>query len=172
MAWTSPRTWVANAIVTAAQLNTHLRDNLSWLYSAKHGLFGRLAALDVPTGTWTPIAWDFDVEQDPTMWAASPYPERITPPLGGIWLITLNVRWEATTATGSRAIRMQQNGVGLLDQHEITMANATQYQRLAYVARFNGSTDYLNTSAWQNSGSTQTLAAAAARGITLTWLGD
>ena len=92
MAWTSPRTWVANAIVTAAQLNTHLRDNLTWLYSAKHGLFGRLAALDVPTGTWTPIGWDFDVEQSPTMWAASPYPERITPPLGGIWLVSLNVR--------------------------------------------------------------------------------
>jgi hypothetical protein len=28
MAWTSPRTWVAGEIVTAALLNTHLRDNL------------------------------------------------------------------------------------------------------------------------------------------------
>lgn len=26
--WTAPRTWVASAILTAAQLNTHLRDNL------------------------------------------------------------------------------------------------------------------------------------------------
>lgn len=31
MAWTSPRTWVAGEIVTAANLNTHLRDNLSEL---------------------------------------------------------------------------------------------------------------------------------------------
>jgi hypothetical protein len=28
MAWTTPRTWVTSEIVTAAQLNTHLRDNL------------------------------------------------------------------------------------------------------------------------------------------------
>jgi hypothetical protein len=29
MGWTSPRTWVASEIVTAALLNTHLRDNLN-----------------------------------------------------------------------------------------------------------------------------------------------
>jgi hypothetical protein len=28
MAWTSPRTWVAAEVVTAALLNTHVRDNL------------------------------------------------------------------------------------------------------------------------------------------------
>jgi hypothetical protein len=28
MAWTDPRTWVAGETVTAAQLNTHVRDNL------------------------------------------------------------------------------------------------------------------------------------------------
>lgn len=31
MAWTSPRTWVAGEVVTAALLNTHLRDNLQAL---------------------------------------------------------------------------------------------------------------------------------------------
>jgi hypothetical protein len=28
MAWTAPRTWVTGEVVTAAQMNTHLRDNL------------------------------------------------------------------------------------------------------------------------------------------------
>ena len=28
MAWTSPKTWSANAVLTASELNTHLRDNL------------------------------------------------------------------------------------------------------------------------------------------------
>lgn len=31
MAWTTPRTWVVGEIVTAAQMNTHLRDNLNTL---------------------------------------------------------------------------------------------------------------------------------------------
>lgn len=30
-AWTAPRTWVVGELVTAALLNTHLRDNLDWL---------------------------------------------------------------------------------------------------------------------------------------------
>lgn len=31
MAWTTPRTWVAAEIVTASNMNTHVRDNLSFL---------------------------------------------------------------------------------------------------------------------------------------------
>jgi len=31
MAWTSPRTWVAAAVLTAAQLNEQVRDNLNYL---------------------------------------------------------------------------------------------------------------------------------------------
>lgn len=34
MAWTTPRTWVATAILTAAQLNTDLRDNLNSIIAA------------------------------------------------------------------------------------------------------------------------------------------
>jgi hypothetical protein len=35
MAWTAPLTWTANTILTAAQLNTHLRDNLNETLPAK-----------------------------------------------------------------------------------------------------------------------------------------
>lgn len=35
MAWTTPRTWVSNETLTAALLNTHLRDNLNELDVAK-----------------------------------------------------------------------------------------------------------------------------------------
>lgn len=31
MSWTTPRTWVAGEVVTAAIMNTHVRDNLSFL---------------------------------------------------------------------------------------------------------------------------------------------
>lgn len=32
MSWTTPRTWVVGEIVTAAEMNTHVRDNFSWMY--------------------------------------------------------------------------------------------------------------------------------------------
>ena len=41
MAWTHPKTWVAGAVVGAAELNTHLRDNLRVLKTAVNQL-GRI----------------------------------------------------------------------------------------------------------------------------------
>jgi hypothetical protein len=31
LAWTTPRTWATNETLTAANMNTHVRDNLNWL---------------------------------------------------------------------------------------------------------------------------------------------
>lgn len=38
MAWTAPRTWVTDELVTAAIMNTHVRDNLSFLKSVQDTL--------------------------------------------------------------------------------------------------------------------------------------
>jgi len=38
-AWTIPRTWVVNEVVTASIMNTHVRDNLNFLYSNSMGGF-------------------------------------------------------------------------------------------------------------------------------------
>ncbi len=35
MAWTAPRTWTTGELVTAAVMNTHVRDNLSYLKDNK-----------------------------------------------------------------------------------------------------------------------------------------
>lgn len=37
MAWSSPRTWVAAEVPTAAIFNTHVRDNLTYLFSGRAG---------------------------------------------------------------------------------------------------------------------------------------
>lgn len=41
MAWTSPRTWVAGEVVTAALINTHLRDNLNHLNDSSSLIIAR-----------------------------------------------------------------------------------------------------------------------------------
>ena len=33
MPWTTPKTWATNEVVTAANMNTHLRDNMAFLGS-------------------------------------------------------------------------------------------------------------------------------------------
>lgn len=171
MVFTTPRTWFADEVVTASQLNTHLRDNMADLRAAKHGDFGRSAALTVPTSTWTSLVWDFADENSPAMWSASPYGERVAPPLAGVWLVTVMVRWEASAASGSRALRLQKNGVTLIDQARAPIENNTQFQQLASTLRLNGAGDYLNVHVWQSKGSDETLAVGVERRITVTWMG-
>jgi hypothetical protein len=47
MAWTAPRTWIPGAILAAAQLNTDIRDNLSYLKGLLDGT-GGATAVTVP----------------------------------------------------------------------------------------------------------------------------
>jgi hypothetical protein len=42
MAWTAPRTWVTDEVVSASQLNTHVRDNLLETAPAKATASGEL----------------------------------------------------------------------------------------------------------------------------------
>lgn len=51
MAWTAPRTWVTSEVVTAAQLNTHLRDNLIDLDRRTTTTQGAVGALQSTTST-------------------------------------------------------------------------------------------------------------------------
>jgi hypothetical protein len=46
MAWTTPVTWCSTQLLTAAQLNTHLRDNLSALYA------GSMSVASQAAGDW------------------------------------------------------------------------------------------------------------------------
>ena len=63
MAWTTPATAVAGSVLTAAWLNTYLRDNLSFLYQALYPV-GSIYIATVSTnpatllgfGTWTAFA--------------------------------------------------------------------------------------------------------------------
>lgn len=49
MAWTSPRNWNASELVTAALLNTHLKDNLLYLYQG-----GGASSVYGAWNSWTP----------------------------------------------------------------------------------------------------------------------
>lgn len=57
MAWTTPRTWVASEVVTAAIMNTHVRDNLTdldarnRLLQTQHAEYGTQTT--VAAATWT-----------------------------------------------------------------------------------------------------------------------
>lgn len=84
MAWTNPKTWATNELVTAANLNTHLRDNLLYLLNP-NGFFTQ------STGTFTTTS-----ATDVTVNAA--LSTTITT-YGGDILLGASFRLEATTTT-------------------------------------------------------------------------
>lgn len=49
MAWTTPRTWTTSELVTASIMNTHLRDQLNYLYSGKEAFY-------LPAKAWQPAS--------------------------------------------------------------------------------------------------------------------
>lgn len=66
MAWTTPRTWVAGELVTAALFNTHLRDNLNFLYATGAGGFFFCRSSTPPTAGQTRYygVWESATETD------------------------------------------------------------------------------------------------------------
>ncbi len=57
MAWTTPTTWVASSVVSAANLNEQVRDNFNYLLSRPRQAIRRTAGSDYETTstTFTPI---------------------------------------------------------------------------------------------------------------------
>ena len=50
-AWTTPRTWVTAEVVTSSLLNTHVRDNLTYLYGPRLHLTGVIDVANTTTET-------------------------------------------------------------------------------------------------------------------------
>lgn len=99
----TPRTWTVGELLTAAKMNTDLRDGLNFLLSGKPlAILGRNASQSIPNGAGTPIAWDLEtVDRD-----------------GGHSTVTNNSRYTAATAGWYRvqgSVQWTANATGIRD---------------------------------------------------------
>jgi|SRR5690348_8448631 len=154
--WTTPRTWVAGELVTAAMLNTHVRDNLNALYSGVPGFRVRKAAdtAGLTSGSLTPITFDTEDYDTDSLHDNVTNPTRITfsAVTAGVWDIRAHVQW-VSNATGDRQLQFRVNGGAnaIALAREPAVNGAVTAQVLATLYRFaNG--DYLELHAAQNSG--------------------
>lgn len=100
MAWTTPATWTAGETVTASKMNTHVRDELLYLYSLTGGLtwteYGpTLTNLSVGNGTLGYRYFQvgkFVVARVDLVWGS-------TTSSSGAWAITLPVTHPAGTGS-------------------------------------------------------------------------
>lgn len=115
MAWTSPRTWVVGETLTAALLNTHIRDNENWLATDSPRCSAiRTATQSVLNATNTVISltgtdeFDTAAMHDP----AGGTPSRVIVPSGGqgLYQVNANIQWAVSTG-GEYDLLILKNGV-------------------------------------------------------------
>jgi hypothetical protein len=120
MAWTAPRTWVATNVLTAAQLNTDVRDNMLWLGTRKGFKIRRAAAQVIGTGALTAVSFDTEDSDTDAFGAVAATTYTIPTGLDGMYSITANVVF-ATAAGTTPYLRIIAGGIS----HTFPIGTAT-----------------------------------------------
>lgn len=110
MAWTTPRTWVTGEVVTAAQMNTHVRDDLNYLYNGRERCRVTDPVQTITNDTETAIAFSAEGYDTATMHDNATNNTRITIPTNGVYLLNANGYFSGD-ADGYRKISILWNGV-------------------------------------------------------------
>lgn len=133
MAWTSPRTWTTSELVTASIMNTHLRDNLNYLYNGKESFY-------IPAKAWHPATTNgcgglvqiehtpqrpetlyrpFDKDSDEHALINLMFPKK-----WNLSTITFEVNWSAESAS-TGTVQWALAGVALGDGESLDVAQGT-----------------------------------------------
>jgi hypothetical protein len=155
MAWTTPKTWSVAEVLTAANMNTYLRDNTDWLgTSHPHCRVFNSAAISIPNATGTALTFDSESYDVGAMHSTSTNTGRITVPTGGagVYLVGGQVSW-AGNATGVRQVQVRINAgtaLGINEQVSASAASANWQSIMVPYAAVAG--DFFDLTVTQNSG--------------------
>lgn len=103
MAWTTPKTWAADDLVTAALMNTHLKDNLNHLYNGREQCIVTKSTQSIPDGANTLLTFDTEVVDTAAMHSTGADTDRIICTVAGVYAVTAYSRFSAD-ADGYRNI--------------------------------------------------------------------
>jgi hypothetical protein len=177
MAWTTPPTFVATNPLTAAQLNTYLRDNTNYLFSNVVNPPGakshKTANQGIATATWSGSALDTsDYDTDTLHNVAT---GTFTFNTQGTYICVGTCQF-ANSNVGLRGIRLNKNSGTLISSNFDGAPSSTLNCNLAVtgIQQFN-STDTLQCEVYQNSGGSLNLIGTApplGYSLAVAWLGD
>lgn len=114
MAWTTPKTWTAGEVMTAANMNLYLRDNTE-LMGASRPMARVYAstAQTLTTATQTNVLFDTETFDVGNMHSTTVNSERLTITTPGLYLFQASVSF-AANATGYRRITLTNQGGGAI----------------------------------------------------------
>ena len=113
MAFTTPATFVAGNILTAAQLNTYVRDNTAWMATDSPACRAYNSAnLAVATSTDTALTLNSERFDNAAIHSTSSNTSRFTVPpgAGGKYICTGSITWASNGSGTYRACFLKVNG--------------------------------------------------------------
>lgn len=148
----APRTWTVGELLTAAKMNTDVRDGLNFLISGKPiAILGRNSSQSIPNNAGTAVGWDLETVDRDGAHSTSTNNSRYTAQTAGWYRLQGSVQWTAN-ATGIREIGFVVNAA--IQLHTITgvgssVANHSLLNEGMALLAVN---DYIELSVFQSSG--------------------
>ena len=190
MAWTAPQTWVTGQIVTAADMNTDIRDNVGYLGGLKRngtvlsslgassellGNYGcrayNTSNITASNTTWTNLTFNTESWDSGTIHDIGSNTQNFTVPVAGKYLVRASVYW-AANSTGLRQIRVTNGGTATGEVGTtVGSSNAFSQQYMDVVSC--SASDVLVFQVWQSSGGNLDVQQVTTYGISaaVIWIG-
>lgn len=147
----SPRTWAVGELLTAAKLNTDLRDGLNFLLTPPRALLHKSANQSISDSVWTAVTWNSEQYDSDGGHSDSTNNSRYTAQTAGWFEFYAEIMF-GNASGGDRGARFLKNGAGNpFGEHVIGSATTTAGAGIHGWALLSVG-DYVETFAYQNSG--------------------
>jgi hypothetical protein len=171
MSWTTPPTFTTGNTLTAAQMNTNVRDNPNFLHDPPMVLAGRSSAQSIPNNTATAINFTTgDVYDTDSMHSTSTNPSRVVANTAGVYLFWYFMEFAGVNTTGLREAYLMINGTNIITvnaERNPTASFTTLGGQATYLM---AATDYIELIVAQTSGAGLNATVASISGESM-WLG-
>ena len=165
MAYTVPTTQVDGNVIGAAEWNTDLTDNITFLGNPPRVSAYRSSDLAVTTATETIVTLNAETYDTDSMHSTSSNTGRLVASTAGLYLCRLRVFFETNTS-GYRWARIYLNGVGVTVIDEASAENpssAVSTSLLCEVEQFLDVGEYVEASVYHTRGSNLNLLGTGSR---------
>ena len=166
MPFTTPKTWAVGDVLTAADLNAYVRDNIKWLGTDKPHCRVRNSANISHTSSGNYQALTFDTERIDVgaMHDTSSNTSRLTVPSGGGGFYAIGGQIDfAANSTGRRGIQIRVNGSTVIARKEENNIGASNDHPCSIYTEYQLSAgDYVELMGLQASGGSLNMQATSA----------
>lgn len=152
MAWTTPKDWEDNELVTAQMLNEQLKDNLTYLHEELPTAKVSKSSFAVVSGTTTILSFDAEDYDNDGMFDSGT-PAQLTCKTAGTYLVVAKASFDAN-ATGIRQVEAKLVGVTVIASEIVASAGSSSATKLNAVAIYQlAVNDRIEMRVYQNAGS-------------------